>query len=99
MSHFEVDEIRRALNQAGIDRSISAPPGQVAVSRERVLVELRVAVEDSALVDKALEEIGGNLLVLEKTRSMSLTLGERPQLKKPPPPVLFYLVPKGWLAT
>ena len=92
MSHPNLDEIRRALRHAGVDRSIRTPPGQVAVNRERVLAELQIAGEDSAAVDEMLREFGGDLLSLERQRSMSLSLGPRASLKPAPPPELFFVV-------
>jgi hypothetical protein len=92
VSHPALAEIRRSVLEAGADRSIRTPPGRVAVSRERVLAELGISADDSAAIDEALEEIGGDLLTLERPRSMPLTLGRRASLEPARPPVLFFVV-------
>jgi hypothetical protein len=88
-------EIRDALRRVLPNTHLPTPAGRVAVSREAVLDELGLGPgEKGDFVDELLEDRGVEVLAVERTRSLSKTLGAEAALKPGPAPTLFYVVPE-----
>jgi hypothetical protein len=90
-------EIRDALRRVLPNTHLPAPPGHLTISREAVLDEIGVEPGEPELVDELLVQRGVDVLAVERTRSLSLTLGAEAALKPGPAPTLFYVVPEGLL--
>lgn len=80
-----IDALRRGEREL-----IPVPPGRAAVDRESVLVELGIAAEDSAELDGLYEQIGVDLLAVERKRSQGLG-ATRPA--RTPAPTVVYVCP------
>ena len=90
------EQIFRALLRVGGDASIPAPAGRVAVNRSALLAELDFTSDDATTLDEALGRIGGDVVALERPRSLSLTLGSGFS-QSARPPEFFYLVSRQLL--
>ena len=88
-------EVRDALRRVVPNTHLPTPPGHLTINREAVLDEIGVESGGEAeLVDRLLAERGVEILVVERTRSLSRTLGAEAALKPGPAPTLFYVVPE-----
>jgi hypothetical protein len=87
-------EVRDALRRVLPNTHLPTPPGHVTINREAVLDEVGVEAGEAELVDRLLAERGAEILAVERTRSLSLTLGAEAALKPGPAPTLFYVVPE-----
>jgi hypothetical protein len=91
-------EVRDALRRVLPNTHLPTPEGRVAVSREAVLDELGLGPRETGEhVDELLGERGVEVLAVERTRSLSKTLGAEAAVKPGPAPTLFYVVPEDLL--